>query len=204
MATATSVDDAEIKEAKEAVPVKKKIIKRGTRPEVAPSVQFNCFGYGNMNDEINTPADLFAILQARFAFAFDPFPNSANRPPAFDGFTDEWRSPAFCNPPYSSIEHALDKALAEMRSVRRVRSVFLIPMRGNNKYWTRLVWPNACALWFFEGRMRFEGYTKASPMPMALVVLDPDRPGIGAPGVRNSITYVKDGAYAWQELTAAS
>lgn len=186
-----------------ATAVKKKIVKRGTRPEVAPSVQFNCFGFGNMNDDINTPAALFAILHARFAFAFDPFPSSANRPPNFDGFTDEWRSPAFCNPPYSCIEHALDKALAEMRSARRVRSVFLIPFRPNNKYWTRLVWPNACELWSFEGRMCFEGYAKASPMPMSLVVLDPDRPGLGAPGVLSRVTYVREGAYAWWQAVHA-
>ncbi len=180
--------------------VQKKIVKRGTPAEAAPSVKFNRYGFGNINDDINTPGDLFDILNRRFAFAFDPFPCRANRPADFDGFVAEWRSPAFCNPPYSCIENAIEKALAELASPRRVLSVFLIPMRGNNKYWTRLVWPNACAIWFFEGRMRFEGYENASPMPMSLVVFDPDRRATTADNVVLRNTYTKSGIYAWHEL----
>lgn len=181
--------------------IQKKIVKRGTRSDVSPSVKFNRYGFGNINDDINTPGDLFDILNRRFAFTFDPFPCRANRPADFDGFVAEWKSPAFCNPPYSCIENAIEKALAEMTSERRVLSVFLIPMRGNNKYWTRLVWPRACAIWFFEGRMRFEGYTNASPMPMSLVVFDPSKCATTADGVTLRNTFVKSGIYAWHELS---
>lgn len=182
-------------------PIKAKIIKRGTKAEVEPSVKFNRFGFGNMNDDINTPSELFDILQARFHFAFDPFPNHANRPAGFDGFTNDWKSPAYCNPPYSCIDAALTKALSEMRSERRVTSVFLIPMRGNNVYWSRLVWPNACAIWFFQGRMRFEGYDKPSPMPMSLVVFDPDRPATTAKDVKLRNQKVECNGYVWHELS---
>lgn len=198
-----SEDEASKKKANRplATNIKGHIIKRGTKPEVEPSVKFNRFGFGNMNDDINTPSELFAILHDRFHFAFDPFPSKVNRPATFDGFAAEWRSPAYCNPPYSCIPAALEKALAEMRSERRVCSVFLIPMRGNNVYWSQMVWPYACAIWFFQGRMRFEGYEKPSPMPMALVVFDPDKPATTAEGVHLSNHKRESAGYIWHELS---
>jgi hypothetical protein len=66
----------------------------------------NKFHVGNGADGKHywlTPPDLFAQLNAEFAFDFDPCPYPL--PAGFDGLTCEWGQRNYVNPPFGSIIH---------------------------------------------------------------------------------------------------
>lgn len=66
----------------------------------------NKFHQGNGTDKKHywlTPPELYATLNARFHFDFDPCPYPL--PPGFDGLTCEWGKRNYCNPPFGSIMH---------------------------------------------------------------------------------------------------
>ncbi len=66
----------------------------------------NKFHRGNGQDGRHywlTPPDLYARLDAEFAFDFDPCPHPL--PAGFDGLTCDWRRSNYVNPPFGSIIH---------------------------------------------------------------------------------------------------
>jgi len=66
----------------------------------------NKFHRGNRDDGKHywiTPPDLYAELNAEFAFDFDPCPWPL--PEGFDGLTCEWGQSSYVNPPFGSIIH---------------------------------------------------------------------------------------------------
>jgi hypothetical protein len=66
----------------------------------------NKFHIGNGSDGKHywlTPPELYAVLNAEFAFDFDPCPFPL--PDGFDGLTCEWGSSSYVNPPFGSIIH---------------------------------------------------------------------------------------------------
>lgn len=66
----------------------------------------NKFHSGNSDDGKHywiTPPDLYAALDAEFAFDFDPCPFPL--PPHFDGLTMPWGQSSYVNPPFGSIIH---------------------------------------------------------------------------------------------------
>ena len=66
----------------------------------------NKFHLGNGDDGKHywiTPPDLYARLNAEFAFDFDPCPHPL--PENFDGLTCEWGNSNYVNPPFGSIIH---------------------------------------------------------------------------------------------------
>lgn len=66
----------------------------------------NKFYVGNGDDGKHywlTPPALYASLNARFKFDFDPCPYPL--PEGFDGLTCEWGSSSYVNPPFGSIWH---------------------------------------------------------------------------------------------------
>lgn len=66
----------------------------------------NKFHTGNGGDGKHywlTPPDLYARLNAEFAFDFDPCPYPL--PDGFDGLTCDWGRSNYVNPPFGSIEH---------------------------------------------------------------------------------------------------
>ena len=72
--------------------------------QLAP--EFNKFHSGNRSDGKHywlTPPDLYAELNAEFAFDFDPCPYPL--PDGFDGLTCEWGQSNYVNPPFGSILH---------------------------------------------------------------------------------------------------
>lgn len=96
----------------------------------------NKFHVGNTGDGKHywlTPPDLFARLDARFSFNFDPCPFP--KPAGFDGLTCEWGSSSYVNPPFGSILHQgkkkgptawARKAIAERDKGKRVVLVYPI------------------------------------------------------------------------------
>ena len=66
----------------------------------------NKFHQGNGDDGKHywlTPPELYAELNAEFAFDFDPCPYP--KPEGFDGLTCEWGYSNYVNPPFGSVMH---------------------------------------------------------------------------------------------------
>jgi hypothetical protein len=96
----------------------------------------NKFHLGNGDDAKHywlTPPELYAELDAEFAFDFDPCPFPL--PEGFDGLTCEWGKSNFVNPPFGSIVHQgkkkgptawVRKAIEECRKGKRVVLVYPI------------------------------------------------------------------------------
>ena len=94
----------------------------------------NNFHAGNPQDGRHywlTPPELYAALNAEFAFDFDPAPHPL--PPNFDGLTCAWGESNYVNPPFGSIIHQgrkkgmtawVRKALAEQAKGKRVVLVY--------------------------------------------------------------------------------
>jgi hypothetical protein len=96
----------------------------------------NKFHAGNVEDGKHywlTPPDLYASLNARFSFTFDPCPFP--KPDDFDGLTSEWGDSNYVNPPFGSIIHQgkkkgptawARKAITEAQKGKRVVLVYPI------------------------------------------------------------------------------
>ncbi len=102
----------------------------------------NKFHVGNGEDQKHywlTPPDLYAELDAQYAFDFDPCPYP--KPDDFDGLTVPWGSSSYVNPPFGSIMHQgpndkkpkkkgptawARKAIAEAKQGKRVCLVYPI------------------------------------------------------------------------------
>lgn len=125
-------------------------------------------GFGKENDIVETPKDLLEIINKEFNFNFDPCPLN----PTFDGLEVEWKERNFVNPPYSKIPQFLDKGFKEFQNNKL--SVFLITARTATKYWFDYIYPFATEIRFLRNTVAFEGYKTNFPIPLALVIFDPD------------------------------
>jgi hypothetical protein len=96
----------------------------------------NKFHVGNGEDGKHywlTPPSLYADLNYRYSFNFDPCPYP--KPEQFDGLTCEWGSSSYVNPPFGSIVHQgkkkgptawARKAIEEHKKGKRVVLVYPI------------------------------------------------------------------------------
>jgi hypothetical protein len=94
----------------------------------------NKFHMGNGEDGKHywiTPPDLYATLNAEFAFDFDPCPFPL--PADFDGLTCDWGQSSYVNPPFGSIIHQgrkkgptawVRKAIEQQQQGKRVVLVY--------------------------------------------------------------------------------
>lgn len=119
-------------------------------------------------DDVPTPRWLYDALDAVHHFDYDPCPLV----PTFDGLNTPWGKCNFVNPPYTTAQKWVKKALEECE-VHKRKSVLLMPFRPSRKYWFDLVYPNAKEIYILEGGVRFDGYKQNAPMPLAVVVFDP-------------------------------
>ncbi len=120
------------------------------------------------NDDIATPKDLYDPLNAEFNFDFDPCPLKAE----FNGLNVKWGKSNFVNPPFSNVPGFLKKAIEEA-SRHNATSVFLICARTSSSYWHSYVFPYADEIRFLKGTVKFDGYKKGFPHPIAIVVIRP-------------------------------
>lgn len=123
--------------------------------------------------EVETPEWLLQAIKIGYLNNnefFDPCPLN----PTFDGLNVPWHERNYVNPPYNNIEPWLRKAVQEMTENNR-KSVFLIPFRPHTGYWEDLVLTHACEVSLFKQQIKFKGYRQALPLPLALVVFDPQR-----------------------------
>jgi phage N-6-adenine-methyltransferase len=124
--------------------------RRGPRPEV---------------DDRATAPEVFASLHARFQFSIDAaaLPHNAKLPrfwtPDDDGLAQDWTGErVWCNPPYSSIEPWVVKALTSPCEL----AVLLLPAnRTEQGWWQDHIEPrrdkvgSPVRVEFLRGRMRF-------------------------------------------------
>jgi hypothetical protein len=122
----------------------------------------------NVNDSVATPRDLYEQLNREFRFSeFDPAP--LRRPAKFDGLAVKWPKCTFVNPPFSSIQPWVEKAIKEHELGKTV--VMLLTARVSSKYWQDLVFENATEIRFLAGKICFEGQKGSGlPTPIAIVV----------------------------------
>lgn len=136
-----------------------------------------------------TPASVFADLDAEFGFTLDPCcePGTAKCltyfTPETDGLARSWAGHvAFCNPPYGrAIGKWVRKCADEAAGGATV--VMLIPARVDAGYWHDIIFPSASEVFFVRGRVAFLLGGMAAdpaPFPCAVVVF---RPGGGPAAV---------------------
>jgi len=125
-------------------------------------------GFYSKNDDVETPEDFYEALNHNYEFDFDPCPFKCE----WDGLVRDWGKSNYVNPPFSKIRAFLKKGVEELKKGNK--SVFLLPIRSNSKYWQELVFPYATDFFFLKG-MNFKGYTREMPVSLCLVEFDPER-----------------------------
>lgn len=110
-----------------------------------------------VDDNWITPPDLYGMLNDRFKFDFDPCPYFEGEiTPDRDGLLIEWGARNFVNPPYSrSLKEAFVKRGVEMKQSSIIKSVFLLPVSTSTKLFHDVIQPNAKAIEFLRGRVKF-------------------------------------------------
>ena len=119
--------------------------------------------FSSASDEWSTPAATYDALNAEFQFADDACPLGGN----VNGLMREWKSPCFCNPPYSDILPWMDKAAAEASQGKTV--VLLVPSRTDTRWWHEYAM-RAAEIRFIRGRLKFGGAKTPAPFPSCVVI----------------------------------
>ena len=131
-----------------------------------------CGFHNKTTTSVQTPTDLYEVLNTEYNFDFDPCPLDPQ--PKLNGLQVEWKKSNFVNPPYDKVGPWIEKAIKEALTCRN-KSVFLIPFRANTKYFTEMVFKWCTNLYVFSKRIIFEGYTAPLPLLMCIVVFDPEK-----------------------------
>jgi phage N-6-adenine-methyltransferase len=136
--------------------------------------------YSSEDHTWETPADLFAVLNAEFNFELDvcATPATAKCPryytPEVDGLAQEWQGVCWMNPPYGrEIARWMQKA-HESAAMGAATVVCLVPARTDTGWWWR--YARHGEIRFLPGRLRFGDAAHCAPFPSAVVVFRPDLP----------------------------
>ena len=91
-----------------------------------------------------------------------------------DGLREQWRGPVLLNPPFAgtrpSVLHSwIQKAWEHSLSDQPV--IALLPARVDTKIWHSVIFPEAAAIAWIEGRVIFPPAIQPAPFPVALVLL---------------------------------
>jgi site-specific DNA-methyltransferase (adenine-specific) len=127
-------------------------------------------GFGKKNDSQQTPKDLYEELDREFHFEFDPCPLGGEESD-IDGLQIPWKKCNFVNPPYSNVMAFVVKSVMEMGKGNT--TVLLIPARVSSRYWHHYVFKYASEIRYLQGKLKFGGYDKGLPIPLAIVVMKP-------------------------------
>jgi phage N-6-adenine-methyltransferase len=126
-----------------------------------------------------TPAELYAVLNAEFHFDLDPCANCQNAKCARyftendDGLLQPWTGIVWVNPPYGrGIAHWLDKALLSANAGATV--VCLVPARTDTRWWHRYCM-SSDEIRLLDRRLTFAGADNKATFPAAIVVFRPPR-----------------------------
>ena len=90
--------------------------------------------------------------------------------PEIDGLKQEWDKTCWMNPPYGREQVKwVCKAFEETNKYSN-QIVCLIPARPDTKVWHEVIFPNAKAVCFIKGRIKFGDSNASAPFPSAIVV----------------------------------
>lgn len=119
------------------------------------------------NDQYaETPMEVMMPLVQEFGLLQDVCPKDPQRNSLADDC--EWEQKNYMNPPYSAIDAWMTKATAEWRKGKSV--IALLPARTNTNWWHNYVIPYASEIRFVRQGIKFKGYNKKSPFPVAICV----------------------------------
>jgi phage N-6-adenine-methyltransferase len=133
------------------------------------------------HDEWLTPADLFAVLHAEFAFDLDASAQAHHAKcaafitPEQDGLVTPWVGRnIWCNPPYSLIAEFVYRGWQQCQG-QRATVVLLIPAYTDPAYWWDCIVPHADEIRFLKGRVSFRerslsGKRESARFPSVIVV----------------------------------
>jgi len=115
----------------------------------------------NHSDNWETPKELYHELNETYNFDFDPCPiNFGEITPDKDGLLIEWGNMNFVNPPYSrNLKEAFVKRAIHEMNVNFKSSVLLLPVSTSTALFHDYIKPNAHAIEFLRGRVKFKGIT---------------------------------------------
>lgn len=132
--------------------------------------------FSSKNQEWETPQDLFNELNDIFNFELDVCALDKNAKcdkyftPEIDGLKQDWKGTCWMNPPYGReqikwIEKACNESL-----LNKSKIVCLIPARPDTKVWQDIIFPNAKAICFIKGRLKFGNSKDSAPFPSAIII----------------------------------
>jgi len=111
-----------------------------------------------------TPRAVYQVLDAEFAFDFDPCPTH----PRTDGLLAAWGRSNFINPPYGrEISKWVEKAHQE--AIAGATCVLLVPSRTDTAWWQDHCMM-ADEIRFIRGRLHFDDGPGPAPFPSAIVI----------------------------------
>jgi len=120
--------------------------------------------FSHKSNEWSTPQETYTALDAEFHFADDACPLAGEA----NGLMREWRSPCYCNPPYSEIGRWMEKAWLESQAGKTV--VLLVPSRTDTRWFHKFCLRGEIR--FIKGRLKFGGHKNAAPFPSMVVVFN--------------------------------
>lgn len=131
-------------------------------------------------DTWETPRALFDKLKGPFAIELDPCTTHDNPlgttyflTEGQDALKAPWLFNAFINPPYPKTKEFLQCAVAQQHLHKTV-NVFLMAARTDTKAMQLIGFPNARAICFIKGRLKFGGSKNSATFPSALLIFDSD------------------------------
>ena len=147
-------------------------------------VMFSSAKIGTGKDYWETPLKFYNNLNNLFNFTLDPAASHDNHKcnryftQEDDGLKQSWKNETiFVNPPYSQNKLWIKKCAQESK---HSDIVLLIPARVDTKYFQEDIFPNATAICFIKGRLKFEidgkpildkkGNPMGAPFPSSLCI----------------------------------
>jgi len=123
--------------------------------------------FSSATDEWSTPPEVYADLNAKFCFDFDPCPLGGTQDGLASLFVPWANRRIFCNPPYGPgvhkwLERGLEADLA----------VFLLPARTDTRWFHDIVLPKAKEIRFIRGRLKFGNAKNNAPFPSMVVIFE--------------------------------
>lgn len=152
------------------------MIRSLTGEKVDPKNRFNKnVLWSNRSDDWGTPQDVFDTLNRELGpFTLDVCASEENKKvDAFfsikdNGLLQDWGGNiCWMNPPYSKVAKWINKAYRESRKPR-TRVVCLVASRTDTR-WFHDYCVDA-TVWFYKGRLRFEGAKNQAPFPSMIVI----------------------------------
>ena len=120
---------------------------------------------------VKTPSSLYSLLDTWFGFDYDPCPVK----PEKDAMTSEWGMRNFVNPPFSSVQAFIMRAIEQARD-KSSMSVLLVPVLWMKSTWgygilvDYIQYISGCV--FLRRGVSFDGYGKGvMPLPMMLLIV---------------------------------